>query len=512
MKEKQEIIIRYYRNGESQRKIAKTLNISRTTVRRYIKEYNKAREQLAISKTTDDVLVEELVKAPSYNSKNRGKRKLTTEVINEIDKLLKLNEQKKSKGLHKQVLKKVDILEYLTEKGFDIGYTSICNYIKDKTSKSKEAYIRQVYNPGEVCEFDWGEVKIVVDGQPKTLNMAVFTSANSNYRYAILFYRQDSSSFQQAHVNFFEHVGGVYRTMVYDNMRVAIKRFVGLKEKEPTEALLKLSMYYQYSFRFCNIRKGNEKGHVERSIEFVRRKAFSIKDSFASLDKANQWLQSTCNRINNSYSQFSKAESPISLFKRERGFLLPAPPRFDCATIEQCRVDKYSTISFATNRYSIPDYLVGKIIDVKVYPEKIDCYHQNTKICHHERIFGRHEWQINLEHYLCTLQFKPGALAGSQALQAAPDNVKSIFKKYFKDKAKQFIELLLFVQENEYDFTIIEKAISQLNKICPHDISVDKIKAISIQKQDPPQYRQDHDDSISTYSNEQLKEYCSFLN
>lgn len=512
MKEKQEIIIGYYRNGDSQRQIAKALNISRTTVGRYIREYEQSKEQINSSKDGDEILIEELVKAPRYNSKNRGKRKLTSEVIDEIDKLLKLNEQKKAQGLHKQVLKKIDILEYLQEKGFDIGYTSVCNYISEKTSKSKEAYIRQVYAPGDVCEFDWGEVKLNIDEQPKILNMAVFTPANSNYRYAILFYRQDSTSFQQAHVNFFEHVGGVYRTLVYDNMRVAIKRFVGINEKEPTEALLKLSMYYQFHFRFCNIRKGNEKGHVERSVEYVRRKAFAVSDSFTCLEKANQWLEATCNRINNKGSQLRKSESPALLFNREKAFLLPAAPRFDCAIIDQCRVDKYSTISFATNRYSVPDHLVGQIIDLKVYPEKVVCYHHNIRICQHERIFGRHAWQINLEHYLRTLQCKPGALAGSRALQAAPVNVKSIYDKYFKNKAKQFIELLLFIQENQYEFTTIEKAIRQLNKICPHDISADKIKAVALQKQDPPHNKQAHNDSIATYSNEQLKEYCSFLN
>ena len=36
-------------------------------------------------------------------------------------------------------------------------------------------------------------------------------------------------------------------------------------------------MYYQFGFRFCNVRKGNEKGHVERSVEYIRRKAFALE-------------------------------------------------------------------------------------------------------------------------------------------------------------------------------------------------------------------------------------------
>ena len=35
----------------------------------------------------------------------------------------------------------------------------------------------------------------------------------------------------------------------------------------------------------------NEKGHVERGVEFVRRKAFSTKIDFETLEEANNHLQ-----------------------------------------------------------------------------------------------------------------------------------------------------------------------------------------------------------------------------
>ena len=90
-----------------------------------------------------------------------------------------------------------------------------------------------------------------------------FVSADNNYRFSKLYMSQDTMAFQESHADYFEHCGGVYRTMVYDNMKVAAKRFVGPKEKEPTEALLQLSVYYGFSFRFCNTASGNEKGYAE---------------------------------------------------------------------------------------------------------------------------------------------------------------------------------------------------------------------------------------------------------
>ncbi len=60
-------------------------------------------------------------------------------------------------------------------------------------------------------------------------------------------------------------------------MRVSVSKFVGTYETEPTRALLDLRGYYQFSHRFCNAYRGNEKGHVERSVEYIRRKTFGLK-------------------------------------------------------------------------------------------------------------------------------------------------------------------------------------------------------------------------------------------
>ena len=40
------------------------------------------------------------------------------------------------------------------------------------------------------------------------------------------------------------------------------KSFVG-GDKKPTEALMKMSGFYCFEYRFCNVRAGWEKGHVD---------------------------------------------------------------------------------------------------------------------------------------------------------------------------------------------------------------------------------------------------------
>jgi len=200
------------------------------------------------------------------------------------------------------------------------------------------------------------------------------------------------------------------------------------------------------------------------------------------------------------------------LLELEKKHLHPAPPRFDIGQMEQCKVDKYSVITFATNRYSVPDHLVGKMVDVKVYPERLHCYHENQKICQHERQYSRHGWYINLDHYLYTLSRKPGALAGSQALVSAPEDVKHIFEEYFVHAAKDFVELLIFLRDHDYSFDKVNEAVQTLKGTCPHDISLDKIQALCMQNNIVYIPRDDHDDQILQQSRAQLEELSLLLN
>lgn len=193
--------------------------------------------------------------------------------------------------------------------------------------------------------------------------------------------------------------------MVYDNMKVAVKRFVGTG-KEPTQGLLQLSLYYGFQHRFCNIHSGNEKGHVERSVEVVRRKAFAFRDEFDSLEEANQYLQQVCTRRNQKPQTELSGQTAIERLEQERSFLLPAMPPFDAARVLYGRVDKYATIMVDQNRYSVPDHLVGESIMTKVYSTRVVCFHQEIQVAEHMRLTGSHEWRFDLNHYLETLKKK----------------------------------------------------------------------------------------------------------
>jgi transposase len=491
MHKKQEIIIRSYRNGESISRIAREVAVCRKTVRKYIHAYSEEKKKLVKgSLIKEKELIEEITKPPQYNSSNRKKRKITNEMVLLVKECLEENRKKQNRGQHKQRMKKIDILEYLQEKEFVIGYTSICNLINRLEQRHAETFIKQKYQPGNVCEFDWGESKIFINDKLRYLQLAIFTSAYGNYRYALLYPKQNTQCFQEAHSSFFDHLGGVYRTLVYDNMKVAVRKFIGRCEKEATDGLLKLSMYYNFAFRFCNIRAGNEKGHVERSVEYVRRKAFSRRDHFSSLEEANEYLLSVCEKLNQRPQAGNQNKSALEIMKTEKEHLLPSLPKFECAGLSDLRVDKYSTIIVDNCHYSVPEEYTGKMITAKIYSSEIICYDEHKKICIHMKSHGCGDWIINIEHYLKSLKKKPGAVVGSVAFSQMNNELQMLYRKHFQSDAKDFVELLIYMKGNDKNLQEIQTIVHRLENLCPKDISTDKIKLISERKNEENDFQQ----------------------
>ena len=469
-------IVHLYRSGDySRREIARKLGISRTTVNKVLAQYEATQE------TADHEALENLLTLqPAYNSQGRKPRKLSQAIAAEIDKYLELNRQRSLQGMRKQQLKKIDIWQELDSKGVQISYQTVCRYVTAKENvagqKDPKAYVRQLYAPGQECEFDWGEFKLIIGGTLRKLYMAVFTTCHGNQRRAYIFSRQDTLAFMESHRNYFRKIGGVPHVMVYDNMRVAVKEFVGPNQKTPTEALRRMSAHYVFDFRFCNARAGWEKGHVERSVEYVRRKAFSLNAEYATLAEAQAHLDDVCCRMD-SEVPFGESAGKLLRISADLQAMRPWPGDMGCFEALEYAVDKWSTVNVKNNHYSVPDRLVGQKVIVKLYSDHLVVVKDKQKLASHERLATQGGWSLKLEHYLSTLLRKPGALIGSVALQQVPHLIKRLFDTHFSDCPKEFLELLKYASDNGFCFRDVTDAAARLTARGLRSLCRDQIKA-----------------------------------
>ena len=450
MVERREIISEYEQTG-SIRAVSRELGIHRKTVKNYVREY------LTAKAGGDEALTTYLKSEPTYKSAPRKRNVLTPEVCGLIDLCLKDNEAKRQRGDKKLCMKASDIHTAVGRAGFRVSYSSVCKYIRatlGHTQEAEECFIRQRYSPGQDCEFDWGEMYLTIDGRRTKLYMAVFTMSYSNYRWACLFLHQDTQAFLESHRLFFKATGCVPHRMVYDNMRVAVKSFVG--GKQPTDALVRLEAAYGFTHRFCNARRGNEKGHVERSVEVIRREAFCQEDSFPSIMAAQMQVVQACAVLNTPLGDYQgSAEEKMEL--EERKCMLPLVREIGSFEQQEYTVDKYSTIVVRKTHYSVPDHLVGKKVVALLYSNTIKVCYQGKQVCEHERT-PLNGWKLDFMHYLRTLSRKPGAVAGSVALHMLRDDLKLIFEAHFTECPADFVILLQKAKDTDTDLDAIVEA------------------------------------------------------
>src|SRR5690625_2063040 len=442
LKKKQEII-KLHLEDVSEREISRRTNKARNTVRKYIKEYKESR----LKDVRDLPITEEIMKKPTYK-KRKGKKKVLTEQIKTILRgHIKENAWKRNHYMHKQQMKIIDMHEKLIDAGFSISYTTVRNFVNSETAKVKEVYIRRHSEPGYEVEFDWGELKLEIDGKIKSYSLAVFTLAYSNYRFARIYESESQVCVLDVHTRFIEEIGFIPSVFTYDNMRTVVKNFIG-NERTITGGMTNLSNYYQFKIRLCQPRKGNEKGHVERSVEFIRRKAFSSKYSFVNLQEAENHLIHILCKLNER-THYEHKRKHTELMGEEKNISKSAIASFDCAEMIEGRVNKYSTVVINQNHYSVPEGHVGKYIKAKLGAEKVKLFIDCDLVAEHQRNWGLHQWEMDIYHYLNTFQKKKGAVAQSECLRQAQDQIKNLYNNHYIGKEKEFIELLFYIRSEE---------------------------------------------------------------
>jgi hypothetical protein len=98
-------------------------------------------------------------------------------------------------------------------------------------------------------------------------------------------------------------------------------------------------------------------------------------------------------------------------FAQDRAAALPAPDRaFDACVVQPAQVDKYQTVRFDDNRYSVPRRWGFRPVTVKGYVDRVVVVADGQPVASHPRSYGHREQVLDPLHFLTVLGHKPAAL------------------------------------------------------------------------------------------------------
>jgi hypothetical protein len=78
------------------------------------------------------------------------------------------------------------------------------------------------------------------------------------------------------------------------------------------------------------------------------------------------------------------------------------------------------------NRYSVPCDLVGQMVSVRVYPQRVEVVASEILVATHERLTERGQTRYDWQHYIPLVQRKPGALRNGAPFADMPEALRRL--------------------------------------------------------------------------------------
>jgi transposase len=362
---KQSEILRLKGLGLKERAIARALNMSRKTVRKYLQELPESRTlESSIKFSWDEVIKEHhLGDVP----------------------LLVLWEELKESGKT------------------DWSYSYFWKQYQKQCPSDREATMVRHHAPGERAEIDYCDGIDILDiatGEITKTYLFVGVLCRSRYTYAEFSFSQKSEDFLNSHVRMFNFFGGVPRQISPDNLKSAVSR-THKYDPDINPSYQRLANHYQIAVVPARVRSPKDKAIVERSIQIFQKWFFMKvrKRTFTSLIELNHVLHQYLdefNRKKHRILQCSRAEA----FSEEKKFLGPLPEtEFIVRTHKRCTLHNDCHLQFEKNFYSAPWQLRGKELDVWAGEKTIQIFHDGELVAQHPRSKTHSKFMTNKGHY-----------------------------------------------------------------------------------------------------------------
>lgn len=298
-------------------------------------------------------------------------------------------------------LRSTRLFDMIRERGYDGSPIQVRRYCRKVRPKAHAAaYLRLSTLPGEQAQVDWGSFgKIKIGHATRTLSCFVMVLGYSRALYGRFFYDQQIESFLRGHVLAFETFGGVPREILYDNLRSVVLGRHG-DHIQFNEKLLELAGYYHFAAKPCAPYRPNEKGKVERAIQYLRHSFFEAR-TWKGLDDLNdqlvRWIDAVA--LERTHPADPARPSVRRSLESERARLLPLPEHpHSCDLVKPVRSNKVPYVRFDMNDYSIPSDKVGKTLTLLVSDTRVRIADGFEVVGEHVRCFDRGQTLENPEH------------------------------------------------------------------------------------------------------------------
>ncbi|MGH8337475.1 MAG: IS21 family transposase, partial [Gammaproteobacteria bacterium] len=311
-------------------------------------------------------------------------------------------------------LRATRLFQMIRPRGYTGSVSQLRRVVADLRPSRREAFLHLRTFPGEQAQADWAHFGEVSIGHARRhLSGFVLTLSYSRALWLEFFLDQSLENFLLGHVHAFSDWGGAPRTVLVDNLKsVVLERCGDAIHFHPR--FLELSAHYHFATRPCHPARGNEKGRVERAIQFARHSFFAAR-SFTTLADFNRQALAWRDQIAHVRPwPGDDSRSVAQVFEEEKPRLLPLPAHpFSGDLMRTVYADKTLCVRFDLNDYSVPPRALGRALTLVASPTTVRLLDGSTEIASHRRSYDRHEQVEDPAHRQALLEQKRKALGST---------------------------------------------------------------------------------------------------
>lgn len=311
------------------------------------------------------------------------------------------------------------IYRALRQAGYQGAESTVRAYVSQqrKTVRRPAIHLPLVFDPGNDAQADWGEATVIMQGEQVVVQLFVMRLCYSRKLFVMAFPTQRQEAFLLGHMLAFAHFGGVPHRISYDNLKVAVQQILTGRNRIEQTDFVRFRSHYLFDSRFCTPAQGHEKGGVESAVGYSRRNFLVPLPQVADFAELNALLLAACNA--DDLRVVDRMEQAIGVhWQVEQPHLRPLPAHpFACCVSREVTLNGYGTVTFETNRYSVPADKARKHLTLRAYPFTIELLADNQVIATHPRSYGRQQDILDPLHYLALLAERPGAFEHAQPLR-----------------------------------------------------------------------------------------------
>jgi transposase len=366
--------------------------------------------RFGIDPRTVDKMVEFSVPPGYRRSKPPVKPKLDP-FIGVIDNILTDDKSRPKKQQHtsKRIFERLR-----DEHGFTGGITIVKDYVAGWRQRAQEMFVPLVHPPGH-AQADFGEAVGIIGGVECKIHFFAFELPHSDACFVVAYPAETTEAFCDGHIRAFRFFGGVPRSILYDNTKLAVASILGDGKRQRTRVFTELQSHYLFEDRFGRPGKGNDKGKVEGLVGYARRNFLVPIPAFESFEALNAYLLECCRRRLADCLR-GHDETIGERLKRDIAALqTPLPAPYDACEKVATIVSSLSLVRYRLNDYSVPTTYGHRDVLVRGYIHDVVISCGAEVIARHPRSYEREDFVFDPLHYLALIEQKINALD-----QAAP--------------------------------------------------------------------------------------------